>query len=61
MAPMMEETSNGLVLPQSLKDTPRLYQDVNAEELQQNAAACLANVSSPLFPLWADDYPLPST
>jgi hypothetical protein len=58
---MMEETPNGLVLPQSIKDTPQLYRDVNVEELQQGADACLANVSSPLFPLSVDYYLFPST
>lgn len=46
MAPMLEEVTNGHVIPQISKDTPQLYRDVDERELQKDADACLANVSS---------------
>lgn len=48
MSPMIEDTTNGLAITQSSKNAPQLYRDVNVEELQKDADACLANVSSPL-------------
>ena len=48
MTPMMEEKANGHVLLRTTKGTPQLYRGVDSKKLQEDADACLANVSSRL-------------